>query len=196
MKITRRLLRNVLTFPLLIMPIAAYCIPIYTMHFFHADDQMDGFITNSAHNQTLFLTCNFGADCGVFDFTSFVTPGINTLTVQDFNGPTVGPLGPISGSAGYTYGFDFQIDGVTYDSASCGTFNTYGCNNDSYQTGLVYSHTIQFNGPSPVPSPGTFSLTAIGLLAFASIRRKELLNGWRDFKTKIGYGCAVRKNGA
>lgn len=173
MRKTISLLRRTAFALAICFPNLAYCSPIYTMRFFNVDDQMDGFISNNTHSESLFLSCNFGADCGVFDFTSFVTPGLNTLTIQDYNGPSTGPVGPVSGNAGYTYGFDFQINGVTYDSVSCGTFNTFGCDNNSYQTGLVYSHTIQFVAQSEVPEPPTLALIAIGLAGYGRLRKKR-----------------------
>src|SRR5215211_2448562 len=103
----------------------------YLLKFYHVDDDMSAYITNSAFSQKLLFSKGFGADYPYVDISSYVRDGINALTLTLINGP-----------AGYTYGYDFKIDGTSYASAACGIFNTYGCDADSYAKGLVWSTNI------------------------------------------------------
>jgi hypothetical protein len=115
----------------------------YLLKFYQVDDDMSAYITNSDYSQQLLFSKGFGADYDYVDISSYVRDGINALTLTLNNGP-----------AGWTYGYDFKIDGVSYASGSCGVFNTHGCNADSYDQGLVWSTNVRFKGSSPVSVPG------------------------------------------
>lgn len=105
---------------------AASASSVYTLQFYNIDDTMTGYISNSAFSGQEVLQASFLQDTGPVDISSFVRPGSNDILVTDYNGP-----------AGWTYGFDFKIDGVTYDSGVCGSANTIGCNNSDV------THTIR-----------------------------------------------------
>ena len=141
--------------------------PVYTLRFYNIDDQMSGYITNSNYTDQLIMQYNFLQDSGYVDISSYVEPGLNDILITDFNGP-----------AGWTYGYDFQIDGVTYDLGVCGNVNVYGCDNNAYTPGLVYSHDIVFtDGPTTAaPEPTTLVLLGTGLLGFGWLRRRKARN--------------------
>jgi hypothetical protein len=145
----------------------------YLLKFYHVDDDMSAYITNSDFNQKLLFTKGFGADYPYVDISSFVRDGINALTLTLTNGP-----------AGWTYGYDFKIDDVSYSSGACGIFNTYGCNADSYDKGLVWTTNIRFKGTSPVsvpsgggtgavPEPASWAMMIAGFGMVGALTRKR-----------------------
>jgi PEP-CTERM motif len=147
---------------------AASASSVYTLQFYNIDDTMTGYISNSAFSGQEVLQASFLQDTGPVDISSFVRPGSNDILVTDYNGP-----------AGWTYGFDFKIDGVTYDSGVCGSANTIGCNNSdvTHTNQIVFSHDIVFSTPriSAVPEPSTWVLLLSGFagVGFAAYRRKS-----------------------
>ena len=143
----------------------------YLLKFYNVDDDMSAYITNSDYSQSLLFSKGFGQDYPYVDISPYVRNGINTLSLMLSNGPK-----------GYTYGYDFKIDNVTYASGSCGIFNTYGCNADSYDQGLVWSTNIRFKGNRPtdfpgvsgaVPEPASWAMMIIGFGAIGAFARKS-----------------------
>jgi hypothetical protein len=148
----------------------------YTLQFFQIDDVMTASITNSAYNQQQMLQESFAAAGPVVDISSFVQPGFNDIHITDCNGPCPG----FTGNAGWAYGYIFQVNGMTYASAQCGVFNTYGCNQNSYQQGIVFSTDITFTAPggsgvsaTPLPPTWTMMFLGLGVLGFMGYRRKS-----------------------
>lgn len=142
----------------------------YSLRFFQVDDDLSAYITNSGFSHQLVLHRGFGPDYPYVDITPFVRNGSNTLDLELVNGPM-----------GWTYGYDFRINDVTFASDACGIFNTHGCNNDAYGQGIVWTKSIQFNvggdqgGPSSeVPEPATWLqlLAGFSLLGMA-VRRRQ-----------------------
>ena len=125
----------------------------YTLRLFNVDDTLSAYITNSAWTKQLMFSKPFGPSYPAVDISSFVRPGVNALDLELINGPS-----------GYTYGYEFQIDGQTYASGQCGFFNTFGCDNDKYGKGLVWSANIKFPGlaTSAVPEPATWAMLLVG----------------------------------
>ena len=141
----------------------------YLLKFYQVDDDMSAYITNSEFSQQLLFSKGFGLDYDYVDISSYVRDGINALSLTLNNGPK-----------GWTYGYDFKIDGTTYASGSCGVFNTHGCNADSYDQGLVWSTNVRSKGSSPagapdgagaVPEPASWAMMIAGFgLVGGSIR--------------------------
>ena len=147
---------------------SAFAANTFELKFFDVDDTMKAFITNADYTSQLVLERGFGANYPAIDITPYVADGLNTIELKLYNG-----------SAGYTYGYDFLIDSVSYQSGQCGTFNTFGCDNNSYAKGLVWSETITFNHGvvSGIPEPSTWLMMIIGfgLVGVAGIKRTKTL---------------------
>lgn len=143
-------------------PVTSFASPIlatdtFALRLYDVDDVMSAYITNSTHSQQLMFTANFGQDFGYVDISSYVTPGANDILLQLVNGP-----------AGWTYGYDFTINGASFDAGHCGVFNTIGCNNSDLSQGLVWSHNVAFDVQSAsqsVPEPSSAALELGGLIA-------------------------------
>lgn len=136
----------------------AHAAALFDLRFFNVDDTMTANITNSDFSDQKILEIGFSQNNPYVDISSFVRPGSNTLAINLFNGPS-----------GYTYGYDFRKDGVSIASGQCGIFNTFGCDNDSYAQGLVFTRNITFDGgtaqPVPeqaVPEPATWLMMLLG----------------------------------
>lgn len=135
---------------------------IYTLDLFNTDDVMTAYITNSTYNDQQILQNTFLGNTGFVDISAYVEPGLNTITLQDYNY-----------FQGWTYGYTFQINGVTYASGSCGTANILGCNNNaqSPDNAVVWTQDIQFTGPpTATPLPPTWMMLIggfVGLGVFA-----------------------------
>jgi hypothetical protein len=148
---------------------------VYELRFYDVDDQMYGYISNSEFTHQLVLAKSFqqtaSGDTGLADISQFVRPGANTLLIEVWNGPAQGPFGPISGWAGWTYGWDFVVDGATVAGGQCGTWNSIGCDNSSYTPGLVHTDSFTFT-VVPVPTAVWMLGSALGVLGL--VRRKTL----------------------
>ncbi|HEY2009841.1 MAG TPA: hypothetical protein VGH23_12680 [Rhizomicrobium sp.] len=140
----------------------------FALQFYDVDDVLSAYITNSAYANQLILSEPFGQSYAPVDISAYVTPGSNDIFLQLYNGP-----------AGWTYGYNFSINGVSYDSGDCGTFNVYGCNNNAYGSGYVWSHDITFDvvePVTPVPEAPSLALLAGGLFALGvavAIRQRK-----------------------
>ena len=86
---------------------------------YNIDNSLAAYITNSTYSSQLILSGRFKADTGIVDITRYVTAGTNTITFLLTN--TL---------AGYTWGWEFYINGTLQNSNSCGTVNVAGCNNN------------------------------------------------------------------
>ena len=147
----------------------------YLLKFYQVDDDMSAYITNSDYNQELLFSKGFGADYDYVDISSDVRDGINALT-----------LTLVNGIKGYTYGYDFKIDGLSYASGACGVFDTTGCDADSYDQGWVWSTNIKFKGTSPssvpggsgaVPEPASWAMMIAGFGMIGGLTRKRYRAG-------------------
>jgi len=142
--------------------------PVFTLSLFNVDDILHATITNSAFTNVEFLVANM-SDAST-DFSSFVRSGTNTLGLR-----------LESDHGGYTYGYDFKIDGVTADSGSCGTKGVVGCNNNDPTVGTaVFTHSFTFQGDgtsggggSATPEPSAAMLSAFGLVPVAILLRRK-----------------------
>lgn len=150
----------------------------YLLKFYQVDDDMSAYITNSDYSHQLLFSKGFGADYDYVDISSYVRDGINALTLTLNNGPK-----------GWTYGYDFKVDGVSYASGACGAFNTHGCNADSYDQGLVWSTNVRFKGSSPVgtpgdagavPEPASWAMMIAGFGMIGALTRKHRRQGQRE----------------
>ena len=132
----------------------------YTLSFFNVDDMMTGYITNSKFANKQILQIQF-LQTGSIDFSKFVEPGKNSLLITDYNGPQ-----------GWTYGYNFQIDGQTYASDSCGTVNIYGCfaNEQGPNNQVVFTKTINFGAPAP--ESATWVLMLIGFVGLGLVANR------------------------
>jgi len=142
--------------------------PIYTLRFFNTDDVMSGFITNSSYTSQPILTGIFNTDTGDFDFTSYVTAGGNSIALQLLND-----------HGGWTYGYEFKIDGVIQAQDVCGVVTQTGCILGDFTVGpAVFTTSIVFEGPGgavATPEPASTLLGGFGILALGLYRRRELL---------------------
>ena len=141
---------------------------VYTLELNNTDDVMTAFITNSGNSDTQILQNTFGNDTGPVDISSDITPGANDLTIQDFN-----DLG------GWTYGYIFQVNGITYAQGSCGNAGSFGCNdNAQFPTNAVaFTTDIRFDVnadgnliASPLPSTWTMLIAGFVGLGFFAYR--------------------------
>ena len=109
----------------------------YLLRLYNIDDVMTAFIINNSNNNTQILQETFNKDTGLVDVHPYVTPGYNHITVQDYN-----DLG------GWSYGYEFLVNGLTVASGSCGTVNVIGCNNNNQtQTNqVVFQTQFEFLG--------------------------------------------------
>ena len=161
----RKLKCGMLLFGLLTTcPIAANA--SYLLRLYNVDDVLSAYITNGTYSNQLLLQTSFLQDSGLVDISAFVTPGENDISLQLFNGPS-----------GWTYGYEFLIDGDIYASGICGTVNSYGCNNNDYTSGDVWSDSIAFNVPlsdqSDVPEPSTIALLLGAAGGLLLLRKKR-----------------------
>ena len=106
----------------------------YELQLFSVDDNMYAYITNSVYTDQLLISQGFSSGNPYANISNYVEPGINIVTLELYNGPK-----------GYSYDWNFGINGVLSASGSCGDWNTYGCNYDSYAEGLVYVTDLLFS---------------------------------------------------
>lgn len=131
----------------------AHAADIFDLKFFNVDDTMTAEISNSLFTNVEVNRANFSQDNPYIDISSYVAQGANTLNIKLFNGP-----------AGYTYGYDLRKNGVSIATDHCGVWNTFGCENDRYGEGLVFTRQISFDGgtiqqaeaTAAVPEPSTW----------------------------------------
>jgi len=136
--------------------------PIYDLKFYKVDDVMSAYITNDSHENEFMFSRPFGPDYGYVDITSYITDGLNTIRLTLWNG-----------IFGYTYGYDFRIDGQSYASYDCGIWNSYGCDSDRYGEGIVWTEEISFfvgNQVQDVAAPSLLFLIALALGIMLSVR--------------------------
>ena len=146
---------------------------VYDLRMFQVDDDMNATISNTGFTNQIVMqrsfTSNFNGDAAQYaNISEFIRPGLNSLKLSLFNT-----------RSGYTYGYDFRIDGISYASGKCGNFNIFGCDNDSYAMGLVWSRTIDFvDGVPPTTSvpdaPTWLSMIAGFSVVGLSIRRARV----------------------
>ncbi|MBP1806593.1 hypothetical protein [Rubellimicrobium aerolatum] len=136
----------------------------YELKFFDVDDVMSAYISNDDLTEELMFSRPFGHDYDYVDITSFVRDGLNTILLTLENGPS-----------GYSYGYDFTIDGASYASGHCGIFNTYGCDADRYGTGEVWRTEIAFTASdvAPVPLPASMALLGSVLAAGGALAARK-----------------------
>ena len=96
----------------------------WSLSLYQIDDQMDVYL-----NGTKLSTCYFGNTCNS-DLTNLMKSGKNSLKLVLTNT-----------GAGWTYGYQILKNGSVYKQDSCGVFNTFGCANDDYTLGEVFSVT-------------------------------------------------------
>jgi hypothetical protein len=106
----------------------------FTLRFFDVDDVLSAYITNSEFTNQLILRSSFGEVTTDVEFSDFVRSGVNTIHLELIN---------TSPGQGWTYGYDFKVNGKSQDFDQCGTFNRVGCQNDESQ-GVVWTHDIEF----------------------------------------------------
>lgn len=144
--------------------------PVYDLRLYNVDDVLSAYIINANYSNQLILQELFLGDTGYVNISSYIAPGANDIFLQLYNGPQ-----------GWTYGYDFTINGTTFDSGACGTINIFGCNNNEYVSGYVWSQDILFNAVgtnTAIPEPASGSLLIGGLL---------------DMLVLAGAGLATRK---
>jgi hypothetical protein len=135
--------------------------PIFTLRLYNVDDQMSAFISNSSFTNQLILQATYQQDTGFFDFSGFVRSGPNVLHLTDVN------LG-----GGWTYGYDFKIDGLSFAADFCGTVGVAGCNNNDQTPGTMLDRQISFNvsNPASVPEPSSLLLLVSGFAGLIGMR--------------------------
>ncbi len=72
---------------------------------------------------------------------------VSTINVLDYvstEGSTIN-LELTNSIAGYTFGWKLIVADQVIHEHSCGQFNSYGCDGDSYSTGIVYKAKIKLN---------------------------------------------------
>jgi hypothetical protein len=143
---------------------AARAADIFTLRLFNIDDHMSALVTNSLVSDELILQADFQQDTGFVDVSSFIAAGMNNITITDFNAGGI-----------WSYGYDFQVNGVTVDEGSCGLAGISGCNGGDQSVGLVYSHDPDVpNGVVAIPEPATWALLILGFgSAGAALRRSR-----------------------
>ena len=77
-------------------------------------------------NDSVVATKSFGSSSQETEITSHLRSGQNTVVFELTNT-----------MSGYTYTYKLRKDSSYLVNETCGNFNIYGCNNDSYQTGIV-----------------------------------------------------------
>ena len=136
---------------------------VYTLDLYNVDDVMTAYITNSAYTNFEILQTTFLQNSGAVNISAFVLPGMNDITIQDYNE-----------GQGWTYGYNFSINSVPFAVGSCGTANIYGCDNNEQGpiNSIAFSTEIKFN-VSGVPEAGTWLMMLFGFagLGFAGYRR-------------------------
>jgi hypothetical protein len=139
---------------------------VYTLELYNTDDLMTAYISNSGNSDNLILSNLYGDDTGPFNFSSSVTPGPNVLNIQDFND-----------FSGWTYGYIFQVNGITLAAAHCGTVDSFGCDNDEQvpNNATVFNTDISFDvnadgnliggvTVTTTPLPATWTMLMAGFL--------------------------------
>lgn len=139
---------------------------VYDLRLYNIDDVMTAEITNSEFTDLLIATAYYPGNSYYTDITAFVRPGINTLSLELQNT-----------GGGWTYGYDFRLDGVSIASGSCGQVGVVGCDNNSYTLGTRFQSSIQFNAVAAVPEPATWAmmLFGFGVVGFSMRRRRSQL---------------------
>jgi hypothetical protein len=132
---------------------------VYTLDLYNVDDVMTAYITNSTYTSQEILQATFLQNTGSVNISGFVKPGMNDITIQDYNY-----------YQGWTYGYNFSIDSVPFAVGSCGTANSYGCDNNAQSpiNSIVFSTDVKFNvGGVPEASTWTMMLLGFAGLGFA-----------------------------
>jgi hypothetical protein len=111
---------------------------VYTLRFWNIDNVATAQITNSAYtNQQILTDSQYNpVDTGYVDISSYVRPGSNDVYIQLANT-----------TDGWTISYDFQIDGISSSTYTCGVAGSVGCNNNAYVSGVVYTQHIVFQSP-------------------------------------------------
>jgi hypothetical protein len=136
---------------------------VYTLRLFNADDLISAYVTNSSFDDALMLKAGLGEDTGFVDVTEFIRPGDNNVLFTDFNA-----------AGGWSYGFDFRKDGVTFDYGMCGVAGVSSCGND-LSVGLVFSQDPKIpNGAVPEATTWAMMILGFGLTGAAARRRARL----------------------
>lgn len=106
----------------------------YSLRLYNVDDVLSAYITNSSYTAQLISQTFFLGDSGEVDISTYVKPGANDIFLQPYNDPL-----------GWTYSYEFFVNGYVYEAGGCGLANVYGCENNDYTTGNVWSHDILFD---------------------------------------------------
>jgi hypothetical protein len=115
----------------------------FTLRFYDVDDYLSAHISNYSFNDQQVLVASFSQVTGDVDISQFVRDGVNEIR-----------LDLINNSAGWTYGYDFRVNGVSVVADQCGVFNMVGCQNSDLTNGLAWSQNIVFTvSPATPPRP-------------------------------------------
>ena len=79
----------------------------------------------------------------------------------------------INETAGYSFDWSLEVDGRVVLGARCGDFNTFGCANDSYEEGVVYSVEIVLENESYAPEDTVAPVISLTGDATVSVSQNE-----------------------
>ena len=131
------------------------------LHLKDVDDSMSVTLDNNSEERLATFTSHFG-DTGSFNISDTITGPSSILGLQLVNE-----------TAGYSFDWSLEVDGRVVLGAHCGDFNTFGCANDSYEEGVVYSVEIVLENESSAPEDTVAPVISLTGDATVSVSQNE-----------------------